>query len=188
MTQSRTSYLPREVLWGNRFANLISYDRTNDTYLADYDKCDELQQIDTPLCSARRLEEVLGEYHDFVGGKRQGDAHYYAAKTSYSSMRSSVDVQQQNSANTERVQFRHLERLAEELEYRLSNHSLHFDRASMTAIMITGDEIVDDDDIGVAQMRESKAWDIVILYNIVYANINMIVEFTSSEVYFKLVH
>lgn len=110
---------------------------------------------------------MLGEYHDFVGGKRQADAHYYAAKTSYSSMRSSVDVQQQNSANTERVQFRHLERLAEELEYRLSNHSLHFDRTSMTAvaavrqmddvIVITSDEIVDDDDIGVAQMRESKA-------------------------------
>lgn len=209
MTQSRTSYLPKEVLWGYRFVNLISYDRINGTYLADYDKCDDMLQIDTALCSARRLDEVLAEFRDIIIGVQQPGAreeqqlqqqqqHYYydhrmlatrddddTAKsaqtptTPMSSMRSSVDVQQQNSTNTERVQFRHLDRLAEELEYRLSNHSLHFDQqqASRTAavaavcqmddvIVISSDydndveeDDADDDDDGFVarRLRESKA-------------------------------
>lgn len=41
MTQSRTSYLPKEIFWGHRFVNIISYDKTKDTYVADYDKFDE---------------------------------------------------------------------------------------------------------------------------------------------------
>lgn len=133
MSQSRTSYLPRELLWGYRFANLTSYDRLNDVYQADFDKFDSLLQVDTPLCSARRLAEVLADCHELV--KRQealAEPDAYAdAAADYSATPSTLNgdaAQPQNSASRDRVQMRHLERLAEELEYRLSNHSLHFEQ------------------------------------------------------------
>lgn len=119
MTQSRTSYLPREVLWGYHFQNLISYDRQENCYQADYDRCDNLVQVDTPLCSARRLDEVLDECREFV--KQQETAAGDESTTE-------SDMLMQTSVGGGRVQFRHLERLAEELEYRLSNHSLQFEQ------------------------------------------------------------
>lgn len=65
MTQARTSYLPKEIMWGNRFVNMSHYNKTDDVYVADYDKFDETIQIDTPLCSARRLEEVMDEVQQY---------------------------------------------------------------------------------------------------------------------------
>lgn len=66
MTQSRTSYLPKEILWGHRFQNLTHYDRTQNTYIADFDRFDSTVEVDTPLCSARRLDEVLDECRRFL--------------------------------------------------------------------------------------------------------------------------
>ncbi|GAB0090280.1 ATP-sensitive inward rectifier potassium channel 11 isoform X1 [Sergentomyia squamirostris] len=61
LTQTRTSYLPRDILWGHKFVNLLTYDQVKETYVADHEKFDSVQQIDTPLCSSRRLEEIVGE-------------------------------------------------------------------------------------------------------------------------------
>uniref|UniRef100_A0A1B0EUJ5 Kir3 channel protein n=2 Tax=Lutzomyia longipalpis TaxID=7200 RepID=A0A1B0EUJ5_LUTLO len=61
LTQTRTSYLPRDILWGHKFLNLLTYSHERQAYVADYEKFDALTQIDTPLCSARRLEEIFTE-------------------------------------------------------------------------------------------------------------------------------
>ena len=45
MTQARTSYLSREIMWGHRFLNIITYDKTNENYIAHIDKLDEIQQV-----------------------------------------------------------------------------------------------------------------------------------------------
>lgn len=56
MTQTRTSYLPREIMWGHRFVNMTQYDDARNVYVADYDRFDEMEQIETTLCSARQTK------------------------------------------------------------------------------------------------------------------------------------
>lgn len=66
-------------MWGNRFVNMTHYNKTNEVYVADYDKFDETIQIDTPLCSARRLEEVMDEVQQYfanVDDLSEYDAEY----------------------------------------------------------------------------------------------------------------
>lgn len=60
-TQSRTSYLAREIVWGYRFKEIIRYDDELECFVTDIDKLDDIEQVDTPLCSAQRIEEVLSE-------------------------------------------------------------------------------------------------------------------------------
>lgn len=74
MTQSRTSYLPKEIAWGHRFPNLTHYDRRESAYVADFANFDETLEVDTPLCSARRLDEVLEECQRFIRQTEAGDA------------------------------------------------------------------------------------------------------------------
>lgn len=62
VTQARTSYLPREVNWGHRFVNVLNYDRRKEKYVIDYSLFDVTQTIDTALCSARRLDEVIDQF------------------------------------------------------------------------------------------------------------------------------
>ncbi|KAG4079530.1 hypothetical protein HA402_005227 [Bradysia odoriphaga] len=81
MTQSRTSYLPKEVMWGNRFMNVIVYNRTSNVYEVDYSKFDEVCEIDTPLCSARRLDEVYSDLKDFLHHDLSAD--YYNEHLNY---------------------------------------------------------------------------------------------------------
>uniref|UniRef100_A0A7G3ANU7 Putative inward rectifier potassium channel n=1 Tax=Lutzomyia longipalpis TaxID=7200 RepID=A0A7G3ANU7_LUTLO len=57
-SQSRTSFLPREILWGYRFVNIIHYDQNLEAYTIDSQQFDGVYRVDTPLCSARRLQEV----------------------------------------------------------------------------------------------------------------------------------
>ncbi|XP_050079151.1 ATP-sensitive inward rectifier potassium channel 11-like [Anopheles maculipalpis] len=63
-TQARTSYLPVEILWGHRFQNIIEYDPQRESYVAMNEQLDLLDEVDTPLCSARQLEEVIDELHN----------------------------------------------------------------------------------------------------------------------------
>lgn len=64
MTQARTSYLSREIYWGHRFMNVIYYDSKAGCYVIDVDKLDNIEQVDTALCSAQRLDELLDEVHE----------------------------------------------------------------------------------------------------------------------------
>lgn len=45
LTQSRTSYLPKEIHWGHRFVNMISYNSSQQAYEVDYDKFDEVIEV-----------------------------------------------------------------------------------------------------------------------------------------------
>lgn len=71
MIQARTSYLPKEIMWGYRFVNMVHYDKSNEAYATHFDQFDDLIPIDTPLCSAKRLEEVQKEIiEEMVNEKR----------------------------------------------------------------------------------------------------------------------
>ncbi|XP_041978734.1 G protein-activated inward rectifier potassium channel 3-like isoform X2 [Aricia agestis] len=63
-TQARSSYTTSEVMWGHRFAPLVSYNRERQGYEVDYSKFDETSQVDTPLCSAKELDEFYGNQAD----------------------------------------------------------------------------------------------------------------------------
>uniref|UniRef100_A0A182XZK3 Uncharacterized protein n=1 Tax=Anopheles stephensi TaxID=30069 RepID=A0A182XZK3_ANOST len=63
-TQARTSYLPVEILWGHRFQNIIEYDPQRESFVAMNEQLDLLDEVDTPLCSARQLEAVIDELHN----------------------------------------------------------------------------------------------------------------------------
>jgi len=66
MCQARTSYLSTEILWGYRFTNIIHYNRKHLQYVMYIDKLDEIIQIDTALCSAKRHEELLREIKEIL--------------------------------------------------------------------------------------------------------------------------
>lgn len=66
MTQARTSYLAREIMWGHRFMNVVSYDNETEQYVTHVDALDSMEQIDTALCSAKRLDEIVDEYQEVI--------------------------------------------------------------------------------------------------------------------------
>lgn len=45
ITEERTSYLSREILWGHRFVNMIEYHAENGEYFVDYDKFDMTEEV-----------------------------------------------------------------------------------------------------------------------------------------------
>ncbi|XP_041972519.1 G protein-activated inward rectifier potassium channel 3-like isoform X2 [Aricia agestis] len=57
VTQSRTSYLSKEINWGYRFKNVIEYSKKDEAYVIDTENLDTMEQVATPLCSASRLKE-----------------------------------------------------------------------------------------------------------------------------------
>ncbi|KAL1494459.1 hypothetical protein ABEB36_010057 [Hypothenemus hampei] len=56
-TQARSSYLPSEILWGHRFESLITFKKDSGEYEVDYALFNNTIAVDTPLCSARQLDE-----------------------------------------------------------------------------------------------------------------------------------
>ncbi|CAH2239810.1 jg20743 [Pararge aegeria aegeria] len=63
-TQARSSYTTSEIMWGHRFLPLVSYNRERQGYEVDYSKFEETTQVDTPLCSAKELDEFYGNQAD----------------------------------------------------------------------------------------------------------------------------
>lgn len=59
MSEEKTSYLPKEIMWGHRFNEIVEFDKQRRIYVADYDKFDETVPVDTPLCSAQQFEEII---------------------------------------------------------------------------------------------------------------------------------
>ncbi|XP_022227018.1 LOW QUALITY PROTEIN: inward rectifier potassium channel irk-1 [Drosophila obscura] len=49
MTEAKTSYVPREIFWGQRFVNIIHYDVTNERYVVDYENFNRTISVDMPL-------------------------------------------------------------------------------------------------------------------------------------------
>ncbi|XP_028168815.1 G protein-activated inward rectifier potassium channel 3-like isoform X2 [Ostrinia furnacalis] len=63
-TQARSSYTTSELMWGHRFVPLVTYNRERQGYEVDYSKFDVTTQVDTPLCSAKELDEFYGSQAD----------------------------------------------------------------------------------------------------------------------------
>ncbi|KAJ0171653.1 hypothetical protein K1T71_012416 [Dendrolimus kikuchii] len=55
-TQSQTSYLPKEIIWGHRFPPVVKYDCRKQKYVIDHKKLDLTEAVDTPQCSAELLD------------------------------------------------------------------------------------------------------------------------------------
>lgn len=77
MTQARTSYLSKEILWGHRFTNVITYDWKEETYVVHGENLDDTEQVDTALCSAQRLEEIMEEVHDVLERETVISNHFH---------------------------------------------------------------------------------------------------------------
>lgn len=71
MTCARTSYLSREILWAYRYTNITHYDDELESYVTNIEKLDEIDQLDTALCSAKRLEEILLEIHEITENREK---------------------------------------------------------------------------------------------------------------------
>ncbi|XP_065565765.1 G protein-activated inward rectifier potassium channel 4-like isoform X2 [Artemia franciscana] len=56
--QAKSSYIAKEVIWGYRFKNMVSLNKNNKTHSVNYKLFDEMDEVDTPLCSAKDLDEV----------------------------------------------------------------------------------------------------------------------------------
>ncbi|XP_073945437.1 G protein-activated inward rectifier potassium channel 3-like isoform X4 [Choristoneura fumiferana] len=57
-TQARSSFLPSEVLWGHRFETMVSFRKDTGEYEVDYNSFNNTYEVDTPLCSAKQLDEL----------------------------------------------------------------------------------------------------------------------------------
>ncbi|XP_063544621.1 ATP-sensitive inward rectifier potassium channel 11-like [Cydia strobilella] len=58
-TQSQTSYMPREVIWGHRFPSVVKYNIRKQKYAIDHTKLDTIEPVETPLCSACELYKTM---------------------------------------------------------------------------------------------------------------------------------
>ncbi|XP_067005933.2 ATP-sensitive inward rectifier potassium channel 12 isoform X5 [Anabrus simplex] len=56
-TQARSSYLPSEIMWGHRFEPMVTYNKDRQSYEVNYNKFNNTYNVDTPLCSAKELDD-----------------------------------------------------------------------------------------------------------------------------------
>lgn len=69
-TQARSSYLPTEILWGHRFEHTVTFRKETGEYEVNYAAFNNTYEVDTPLCSAKQLDEVRAELHSPHGLER----------------------------------------------------------------------------------------------------------------------
>lgn len=76
-TQARSSYLPSEILWGHRFQSLITFKKESGEYEVDYALFNNTVEVDTPLCSAKQLDEYRAMSSNECVGKYLGWYYYH---------------------------------------------------------------------------------------------------------------
>ncbi|XP_050673162.1 ATP-sensitive inward rectifier potassium channel 8-like isoform X2 [Leptidea sinapis] len=57
--QARSSFTEYDVFWGHRFASMVGYNTSRMMYEVDFSMLSEIQQVDTPLCSACEYDSLL---------------------------------------------------------------------------------------------------------------------------------
>jgi len=62
--QSRSSYLPNEIKWGQRFEQMLLYRKDQNKYQVNFSAFHSMYDVETPLCSARELDRFLQEKRD----------------------------------------------------------------------------------------------------------------------------
>ena len=55
--QSRSSYLPNEILWGHHYESMVSYEKKRGTYVVDCSNLNAVVTDNTPLMSRKMQEE-----------------------------------------------------------------------------------------------------------------------------------
>ena len=55
--QSRSSYLPNEILWGHHYESMVSYSKKRGTYVVDCSNLNAVVSNNTPRVSRRLLED-----------------------------------------------------------------------------------------------------------------------------------
>lgn len=75
-TQARSSYLPNEILWGHRFEPLVAFKKETGEHEVDYSLFNNTYEVDTPLCSAQALDQLIGLQEQKPGQfYRNNDVH-----------------------------------------------------------------------------------------------------------------
>ncbi|KAJ8962834.1 hypothetical protein NQ318_001234, partial [Aromia moschata] len=72
VSQNRTSYSNEDIYWGHRFKPCVEYDDVKQAYIVDYKKFKQTVPFDTPLISARKLQDIqerIGEREDEERGE-----------------------------------------------------------------------------------------------------------------------
>ncbi|KRF83258.1 G protein-activated inward rectifier potassium channel 3 isoform X1 [Drosophila virilis] len=78
-TQARSSYINTEILWGHRFDPVVLYNKDLQAYEIDYARFNETTQVDTPLCSARELNEIYKIQEGFRTPARLTAVQFYCS-------------------------------------------------------------------------------------------------------------
>lgn len=60
-TQARSSYINSEIMWGHRFEQIVTFNKTKKCYEINYSRFNSTIQVDTPLCSAKVLASVTND-------------------------------------------------------------------------------------------------------------------------------
>lgn len=66
VSQSRTSYLPKEIVWGRRFVNMNYYDEVAEIYVADFNRMDHIETAIMSAYSSKQLDELQNDNNDFL--------------------------------------------------------------------------------------------------------------------------
>ncbi|XP_067005931.1 ATP-sensitive inward rectifier potassium channel 12 isoform X2 [Anabrus simplex] len=80
-TQARSSYLPSEIMWGHRFEPMVTYNKDRQSYEVNYNKFNNTYNVDTPLCSAKelddfyRIQQGLRQPADLNGGHSRSSSY-----------------------------------------------------------------------------------------------------------------
>ncbi|XP_021935585.1 G protein-activated inward rectifier potassium channel 3-like isoform X1 [Zootermopsis nevadensis] len=90
-TQARSSYLPSEVLWGHRFEPLVSFKKETGEYEVDYSLFNNTYEVDTPLCSAKALDDLkkMQQQQDSQHNEHQHRLELLISPTKYAPLRAS---------------------------------------------------------------------------------------------------
>ncbi|EDW77269.2 uncharacterized protein Dwil_GK18176 [Drosophila willistoni] len=56
MTEAKTSFVPREIFWGQRFVNIIHYDALQEHYMVDYENFNTTISVDMPMKITQQIE------------------------------------------------------------------------------------------------------------------------------------
>ncbi|KAK3608268.1 hypothetical protein CHS0354_007299 [Potamilus streckersoni] len=99
-TQARSSYLPGEILWGQRFDRLVTFQKENGQYQIDYSRFHNTIPVETPQCSAKELAELKQHMPDseFVD---EDDNNSFASKRDHYNNSSSYITKRHGAAQTD---------------------------------------------------------------------------------------
>lgn len=100
--QARSSYIAREILWGHRFDQVVSFRKETGEYLVDYSKFNATHEVQTPLCSSKDFSEyqrMLAEMAKSPGFTNPAITDNFDVRDSYQRSNSSPEARLLDSTN-----------------------------------------------------------------------------------------